>query len=204
MARQRDHARLEQSARHLQVMNRIEKPSAAVLELDGFVWRPALSSDAGTLDELASQHAHRLLFALPASRDDFASRIGEWGFRLPMLCTCESRPVGAAATSMRNNRSLNLQLLCFFAQPEIASLALAIYVRHVFWSLPMHRIYVQMPLVPGADPYVQLLRSIGFQDEGVVRGHALIDGRTYDVTALGMLRKEFEAWCLQNENRLTL
>jgi len=68
----------------------------------------------------------------------------------------------------------------------------------------MHRIYVQMPVVNATAEYVQLLKSVGFEEEGVVSDHALIAGRTYEVTALGMLRREFEAWCLQNEKRLVL
>ncbi len=179
-------------------------PPPAVLELDGFAWREARPADAGTLDTLAAHASNRVLFNLPASTEEFLARVGRPGFRIAMLCTRDSKPIGAAATTQRNNRSLNLQLLCFFAKAESASLALAIYVRHIFWSLPMHRIYVQMPLVRGAESYVRLLESVGFVEEGVVSGHAKIDGRTYDVTALGILRRELEAWCLQNENRLAL
>ncbi len=176
----------------------------AVLELDGFAWREVGPADAGTLDALASHGSNRVLFNLPASRDEFVARVGRPGFRIAMLCTQDLKPTGGAATTERNNRSPNVQLLCFFIEPTEGALALAAYVRHLFWSLPLHRVYVQMPLVPGADAYVQLLQACGFQDEGTVSEYAMIAGKPTDVAVLGLLRREFEAWCQEHEKRLLL
>lgn len=185
-------------------MTMTSSPPQAVLELDGFAWRDAGPADAGTLDALASHGSNRVLFNLPASTDEFLARVGRPGFRIAMLCTRDSKPIGAAATTERNNRSLNAQLMCFFAQPSEAALPLAAYLRHVFWSLPLHRIYVQLPIVRGADAYVDLLKRSGFQEEGVVIGHGMVAGNPTDVAVLGLLRREFEGWCHEHEKRLAL
>jgi hypothetical protein len=121
-----------------------------------------------------------------------------------MLCLRGSEPIGAAATNRRNHRSMNLRLLCFFAEPARSALPLAAYVRHLFWSLPLHRVYAQLPIVVGATAYVRMLKSAGFQEEGVVRGYAVAGGRPRDLALLGLLREEFETWCRENENRLAL
>jgi hypothetical protein len=179
-------------------------PSRAVLDIDGFSWRQAVPSDAAVLEALAARDGNRLLFNLPASEQEFAVRVGRPGFRRAMLCFKERKPVGAAATTLRDQRSLNLQLMCFFAQPARAVAPLAVYVRHIFWSTPLHRIYVQLPVVAGATAYIRLLTAAGFQQEGVVRGHGLVGGRPTDVAVIGLLRRDFEAWCQENEIRLAL
>jgi hypothetical protein len=179
-------------------------PSSAVLEVDGFAWRTAGPLDASALEALAARSGNRALFYLPQSVAEFAGTVGGPGFRMPMLCLRGSKPIGAAATKQRNQRNLNLHLICFFADPVDAALPLAIYVRHLFWSFPLHRIFCQLPSVSGAAAYVRLLKGVGFQEEGMVRGHAMVGGRPRDLVALAVLRREFEIWCRENEKRLTL
>lgn len=185
-------------------MSEPARPSPAILDLDGFVWRQAVPSDAPALEALAAKDGNRSLFKLPASEEEFAVRMDGPGFRRAMLCTRGRKPIGAAATTLRDQRNLNLQLLCFFAEPAGHVRPLAVYVRHLFWSLPLHRIYVQLPLVAGATSYLRLLTGAGFQHEGVVRGHGLVRGRPCDVAVVGLLRGDFEAWCQENESRLAL
>lgn len=153
---------------------------------------------------LAAQGANRVLFDLPATQSEFAARVGRPGFRLPMLCLRDSEPVGVGATANRSQVSLNVRLKCFFAQPARAVLPLAAYVRHLFWSLPLHRVYTQFPVVTGAEAYVRLFTGAGFQEEGIVRGHALVEGHPRDLAVLGVLRGEFEAWCRENSSHLIL
>lgn len=185
-------------------MTQAPRPSPGILGLDGFWWRQATADDAPTFEALAARDGNRSLFNLPASEDEFAARIGRPGFRRAMLCFNDRGPVGAAATTLRDQRSLNLQLMCFFNKPAEAVKPLAVYVRHVFWSSPLHRVYVQLPLLAGATAYIRLLLGSGFQQEGVVRGHAYVDGRPRDVAVIGLLRRDFEAWCRENELRLAL
>ncbi len=179
-------------------------PAQAVLELDGFAWREAGPADAAVLETLAAHGSNRVLFNLPATEDEFLARVGRPGFRIAMLCMRGSKAIGAAATSQRNNRSLNVQLMCFFVRPAGAILPLAAYVRHLFWSLPLHRVYAQVPMIRGADAYVRLLQESGFRAEGIVSGHGMVAGRPVDVAVLGLLRRELEAWCHEHEQRLAL
>ncbi len=161
-------------------MIRTEVPSAAILELDGYAWRRPTRADRAALEELSALGPHAGLFNLPGP--------GE----------------GVAAISHLNQRSMNAQLICAFKQPRLASHPLAIYVRHLFWSQPLHRVYVQFPVAGDATDYIDVLKRAGFVDEGVVTGYALVRGQPSDVAVLGILRREFEAWCLQNEKRLIL
>jgi hypothetical protein len=181
-----------------------ERAAQAILEIDGWSWRRVAPSDAPALDGLAAISGHRTLFGLPESPGAFWTYVDSHQFRMGMLCTQGVAAVGAAGLSHRNNRSLNMRLVCFFADPTVAMLPLAAYVRHFFWAMPMHRLYVQLPLIDGAEQYTRLLTSIGFAEEGVVRGYGLVDGRPRDVVALGLLRNEFEEWCRTNEGRLSL
>ena len=43
---------------------------------------------------------------------------------------------------------------------------------------------------------------MGFVEEGRLVDHAVVAGQSFYVTALGLLRSDFEAWCLVNEPRL--
>ena len=175
-----------------------------MLEVGGFAWRFATSDDAGVLDRLAAEGANRVLFSLPATEQEFAARLRGQGYRLAMLCTSGARLFGAAAITARSNRDLNAMIACFFVDPSDATLSLALYVRHVFWAQPVHRLYTQLPLVQAVDEYRSLLASVGFQEEGVVARHAIIAGESRDVAVFGLLRPEFEAWCQDKDARLLL
>ena len=178
--------------------------SAPVLEIAGCVWRDATAADAHSLAALADLNNHRAMFDLPRSEDEFAERVNRPGFVLAMLCLRGAKPVGVGATRLRNWRSLNLSLVSFFEEPASSTLLLAAYVRQVFWSLPMHRIYLQLPLVSGAEAYRRLFTSVGFIEEGVINGHGIAGAKPLDVAVLGILRRDFEDWCQRNESSLSL
>lgn len=174
------------------------------MELDGLRWRSADATDATEIASLVSSDHNRMLFGLPTSEEEIAVTIGKPGFRIPMLCLRGAEAIGVAATTRRDMRNGNVQLLCAFAEPKGSSLALAMYLRQLFWSWPFNRVHAQIPSIAGAPDHVQLLCSVGFQEEGVVRDHAVIDGRPVSVIVLGLLRRDFEAWCQTHETRLLL
>lgn len=179
-------------------------PAPAVLELDGFSWRDARSEDAEVLERLAAVGSNRPLFQLPMFTAEFMRAPSRPGFRQSMLCYHGEKEFGAAAYGMRNMQNLNVRLTCFFTEPARAAAALAIYVRHLFWGMPVHRIHAQLPVVDAGPAYVSLLRAVGFREEGVVRAHALMRGQSCDLAVLGVVREEFEAWCQTNERRLAI
>jgi RimJ/RimL family protein N-acetyltransferase len=175
-----------------------------VLELDGLRWREATPADAAHFERLvASTHAD-LAYGLPVSETALREALNRPGLRHAMLCTRGSRVVGAAATRNRNQQSQNLQLIGLFVRPAGVGAALAMYVRHLFWTMPLHRVYAQFPAVAGAAGRERLLRGAGFAYEGRLAGHALIGGRPRDLLCYGLLRRDFDRWCLENEPRLAL
>jgi len=179
-------------------------PAPAILEIDGYAWKRASGPDAVAMEAVAAIGFNRLIFNLPASEDEFSKAVEGGSLRRPMVCRRDNQVIGAAAVTTRNQRSLNLQLVCWFVTPAHATLPLAVYLRHIFWSQVIHRVYAQFPVIDGSEQYAQLLLSVGFREEGVVRGHVLIDQRPHDLRGMAILRAEFDAWCLQEEPRLSL
>jgi hypothetical protein len=111
---------------------------------------------------------------------------------------------GFGATALPNIRALNASVTALFVDPETATTPLAMYLRHLFWTFPLHRVHTQIPDLDLTREYIELLQRVGFAVEGRLVEHARIAGQTFDVVALGLLRSDFEVWCDQHEPRLSL
>jgi len=84
--------------------------------------------------------------------------------------------------------------------PAGCQTALALYVRRVFWSHPLHRLYAVLPgRLPQSRGYEDLLRECGFVNEGTLVGHLMVKRRLLDLDVFGLLRSEFDDWCRQRE-----
>ncbi len=123
---------------------------------------------------------------------------------LPMALTRVGEPVGVAFTLGANVQNLNARLVLLARDPVLCTKLLPMYVRHVFWSFPVHRLYVQCPGDPSVAPYAELFRSSGFAAEGCLKGHQGMAGRYLDVLLFGLLRPDFERWCAEHEPALAL
>ena len=123
---------------------------------------------------------------------------------LPLAVIKEGECVGVATTALASIKSLNASLMTMFVDPSTATTPLAMCVRHLFWNFPLHRLHCQVPLLDLTREYVDLLTSVGFEDEGRLVEHAVIGGQRFDVATLGLLRPRFDAWCGGNEPRLCL
>ena len=181
------------------------RPAPAVVALDGYELVALEPADAPQVLELVGLRGNRYLIDLGASEHEVARLIAEltqapWS--LPLAVLHGDLCVGMATTSLANLKSLNASLLALFTDPPASATALALYVRHVFWNFPLHRLHVQIPVLDLTREYVDLYRSVGFVEEGRLVDHAVVAGQSFDVTALGLLRSDFEAWCLVNEPRL--
>jgi len=123
---------------------------------------------------------------------------------LPMALTRAGEPIGVAFTIGANVQNLNARLVVLARDPGLCTKLLPMYVRHVFWSFPVHRLYVQSPSDPSVAAYVELFRASGFLAEGCLKEHQGMAGRYHDVLVFGLLRPDFERWCAEHEPALDL
>ena len=101
-------------------------------------------------------------------------------------------------------KNLNAYLVALFSRPADAVLPLALYIRHAFWSYPLHRLYSQLPSLPELLPHREALMAVGFKNEGSLVAHIATADGPVDAVAVGLLRDEFNQWSKQNEPRLVL
>lgn len=99
--------------------------------------------------------------------------------------------------------SLNTRVICL-AEGDLDGVAFAIslFARHLFWSFPLHRLYTYLPA--SAVEVAEGFAGAGFQTEGRLVEHALLAGHPEDVTVLGLLRRDFDAWATANAGALAL
>jgi hypothetical protein len=179
----------------------------AVVALDGWSLQPFTADEAPLLAQLLAQRGHR--YVLDVSPDEATLRavlaeIIKSAWTLPCAFVRGDEMAGFATTALPNVRALHAAFTALFVEPSEARLPLAMYVRHLFWSFPLHRLHAQIPDLDLTREYVELLTSVGFAVEGRLVDHSHIGGQTFDVVALGLLRPDFEAWIASNEPRLTL
>jgi hypothetical protein len=152
--------------------------------------------DRGLLGDLYAHGPNTLLVEPLAIPDD---RFFDWLYALlwslPMVLECDGRPVGVAFTIDPNVQSLNSRLVTLCVDPEACAPVVALYVRHLFWSFPLHRLYAYRPDLADLAAYGGLLRACGFIQEGLLRQHRASGGTGTDVFLYGLVRPEFDAWC---------
>jgi hypothetical protein len=176
------------------------------MELGDFAIRRLSEDDFPTLRPLA-EALPADIFAMPSTDTEFRAFVGEVASRvwsLPLVCVRAGDPVGMCFMNVAQFKNLNAYLVALFVQPEEAALPLALYIRHAFWSFPLHRLYVQLPATAAAIPHLETLERVGFQREGTLVAHVKAARGPQDVIVVGLLRDEFERWCKQNEPRLEL
>jgi len=185
------------------------RPTAvpSVLGLDGFELVPLEPHHAPQAIQLMALRGNRFILELGDNHDEVALLLAElikapWA--LPLALLHGENCVGMATTALPNLKSLNSSVLALFTDPPGSTLPLALYLRHVFWNFPVHRLYCHIPSIDLTQEYLDLYRSVGFVEEGRLYGHAVIAGQSIDVAVFGLLRSDFEAWCLVHEPRLSL
>jgi hypothetical protein len=150
---------------------------------------------------------NRHLFEAPESPADLVSAVAlllSQAFAVGMLSLRAGVPDGVVANALTSQRHLVTYLIPLFQDPDEADLALGIYLHNLFWSQPLRRAYCQLPIVEETGPHRRLLERSAFVLEGALPGHALIDGSRVDVAAYGLLRSDFDSWCLERAPELSL
>lgn len=179
----------------------------AVVELDGWALEPLVADDAPLVAQLLQQRGHQYMLEMAPDEMFIRSAIAELAAQplaLPLMILRDQYCGGVATTALANVRTLSASLIALFVDPPGATLPLAMYVRQLFWTFPLRRLYAQVPAMDLTREYVDLLGSVGFVDEGRLVSHAEIGGQAFDVVTLGLLRQDFEDWCAVHQPRLAL
>ncbi len=181
--------------------------SPAIVDLDGWSLLPLVPDHAPLVAQLLGERGNRYVLDVPPDEGMIRAALVDlprqpWS--LPLAIAREEGCMGVAATALANVKALHASLMALFVDPARATLPLAMAIRHLFWSFPLHRLHAQIPAIDLTAEYVELLRSVGFEDEGRLVGHALIAGQPFDMVTLGLLRRDFERWCDAHEPRLAL
>ena len=150
---------------------------------------------------------NRHLIELGSDPDQIAQllarlKAGTWS--LPIAVLSGDLCIGMATTALADTKGMHVSLLSMFVDPPAASRALALYLRHVFWTFPVRRIHVQVPDLDLVREYVALYESVGFVNEGRLVNHLIVAGQSFDVITLGLLRADFESWAQAQEPDLGL
>ncbi|MGH9086222.1 MAG: GNAT family N-acetyltransferase [Acidimicrobiales bacterium] len=182
-------------------------PVPAVVELDGWSLQPLVPDHAPLVAQLLGLRGNRYILEMAPDVGTIRTALAElprqpWS--LPLAIVRDEELVGVATTALPNVKALHASLVALFVDPPSATLGLAMAVRHLLWSFPLHRLHAQVPAMDLTTEYVDLFRSVGFEDEGRFTAHAMIAGQPFDMVVLGLLRTDFERWCVDHEPRLRL
>jgi hypothetical protein len=183
-----------------------ERPASSVSSSDGAEIRPLLDDDYPLVRELYRFGDNAIVVgSLDVERADFVSAIRAETWSNPMVLLQEGELVGSVAVAVADTQNRHGRLLVMARAPERCRVALALYLRHVFWSHPLHRLYAMLPArLPQAKSYAELLHDCGFVDEGSLIAHLTIREELYDLDVFGLLRSEFDDWCRDNKPELQL
>jgi len=176
------------------------------MKLDGCSLRPLGLEDF----ELVRPVLHAVppaLFQVPqveAGYRHFLGRLSKLPWSLPCACFADARLIGLCFMQVGQLRNLSAYLVAAFAEADEAGVALALYVRHAFWTYPLNKLYTHVPDHPASRPYAATLTNSGFQQEGKLVAHVTAGDQAHDALLFGLLRKDFETWSARHEPRLLL
>jgi hypothetical protein len=120
----------------------------------------------------------------------------------PMTCVYDGQEQGLLLNVQTDIGSLNTRVIALLRDPLAHRTALALYARHLLWSYPLHRLYVELPAT--SCSWQEAFRRTGFIEEGRLVEHAMIAGQGLDVLVFGMLRRDFERWAVREGGTLTI
>ena len=122
----------------------------------------------------------------------------------PMAALSTGRPFGTFWTAVPNVSNMNALVVALFEGVDRGRLALALYIRHLFWSYPLHRLYAHVGALDRGAAYGTIYEGIGFKREGVLKEHAPLAGSRQDIFVYGLLREEFDRCMMAFDPALSL
>lgn len=177
----------------------------SVLEHDGLALRELTEDDAELVSAWMGHERTAGMFNTTMRRDELPSFLAVLRERLwsrPMAALRDGRPVGALLNPLVEVNSLNSLLVVLLEDPVRDRLALPLYVRHLFWSSPLHRVFAEVPAF--AEQFRGVFAWAGFEEEGVLTDHLRVAGRFHPVCVYGLLRPDFDRWAARELPLLSL
>jgi hypothetical protein len=171
-------------------------PADSVSASDGAEIRPLTERDLAMARDLF-RHSDNAVFAgsLDVESRDLLATLQVQPWVTPMLLLQDGKVAGVALVVAADMQNRHGRLVVLSADPRLCATALALYLRHVFWSHPVNRLYTILPAgFPQAPSYINLLTGCGFVKEGRLLGHLQLNGRTLDLDVFGLLRSDFDTW----------
>jgi hypothetical protein len=177
----------------------------SILKHGGVTLEPVESEPELLLHLLATPRSYEMLGAVltsTAMARSFFDRMASELWCSPM------RIDGGGASGLLLNAetdpgSLNTRVVCLVEDgAEPPPTAIALFARHLFWSFPLHRLYVEVPV--SATEVEVAFSNAGFLAEGTLVEHAVVSGRPEDVRVMGMLRRDFHTWAATTQPELSL
>jgi hypothetical protein len=188
-------------------VNQPHEAVPAVVDHEGISLQRLEPQHAAVVAALLGTRGNQFILDIPADEAMIGQALADLPkqpWTLPLAAVRDGECLGVVTTALPNVKSLHANLTALFADPEAARLPLAMCVRHLFWNFPLHRLYAQIPDMDLTREYIDLLTSVGFEVEGRLMAHAVVGGRPFDMVALGLLRTDFERWCVEHEPVLAL
>jgi hypothetical protein len=184
-----------------------ERPASSVSSADDAEIRPLTGADLAFVRYVYSVRENAIVAgSLDMGSDDFIATIRGSPWSTPMVLEKNAEPVGLALISSADTHSRNGRVTVLARRdPRECRVPFELYLRHAFWSHPLHRLYAVLPLrlpIPGS--YADLLTGCGFVDEGHLKAHFNFLGYRRDIAVFGLLRSEFDAWCRESRPALLL
>ena len=115
-----------------------------------------------------------------------------WNAAAHEIVECDGVPVGYISVEDRSDlvHVRELVLLPEFQNRGIGTEATRAMVRHGFFDLNLHRIYVSI-LQENASS-IRMCEKAGFRHEGTIREGAFKNGKYHDLVLMGVLRSEVQ------------
>jgi hypothetical protein len=183
-----------------------ERPASSVSFADGAEIRPLTDGDQAFVRDLYRYRDNAIVAgSLEVESADFVAAVRAMPWSTAMVLEQDREAMAMAAITSVDTHSRNGRLVLLTPAPRRCQTALGLYLRHAFWSHPLHRLYTVLPArLPQSGGYAELLKGCGFVDEGHLVAHLAWKGRRHDLAVFGLLRSEFDSWCRERHPALLL
>ena len=176
-----------------------ERPPSSVNVADGAELRPLTDADYPLIKALYDHRDNAVVAgSIGVDSVEFVAALRAEPWSAPMVLVQDAEEVGCALVGGADTQNRHGRLIVVAREPRRCTVALGLYLRRLFWSHPLSRIYALVPAaLPQTRAYSELFGACGFVHEGCLLRHLMVKGRLHDLDVFGLLRSDFDAWAEQ-------